>query len=212
MTEEEIKALQEKNSEYEKKVSDLMASVESIRNESLKAKEDLNKVVEELKEERRKKNEALEKQKNINENPADVESLVSAALSKKEEERRKAELDQAIEEFKASKTEFQADPSGLVYAKFQKVLSQFNFSDVESKEQAKKRLEDVYKFSKFKGEADPAPAYEGTPASGGAAPAPASGDTDKELEKVFESTKITKEKFSELKTKYGEALEGLGIR
>lgn len=212
MTEEEIKALQEEKQEFENKYNELLTSVETLKGESGKAKEDLNKVVEELKEERRKKQEALDKASINNGEPVDVEQLVTEALTKKEQERRRQEVEQAMTEFKSSKPEFQSDPSGLVYSKFEQVLSRFNLSDITSKEEAKARLDEIYKFAKFKGEVpqDDVPSYEGTPSTGSSAPGSAD-PKEREIEELIKGTKVSKERYSELKQKYGDAFESLGI-
>ena len=210
MTEEEIKALQEKNSEYEKKFGELMSSVEQLNAEREKDKENFNKVVEELKQERKKKQEALEKT-NIIDKQTDVESLVLTALEKKQEEERQRQLKEAIEEFKRSRPEFQADPSGLVYSKFEKVLADFNLSNAQTKESMKAKLEMAYKFSKYKENATQEPDYEGTPQTRDTVPGEKDKD-DVEIEKTLESSRISKESFTKLKSKYPEALEGLGIR
>lgn len=210
MTEEEIKALQEKNSEYETKLRELMASVEELSVERQKDKENLNKVVDELKTERKKKQEALDKTNIIDKQP-DVETLVLSALEKRQEEERKRQLDEALEEFKRSKPEFQADPSGLVYSKFEKVLADFNLSSAQTKESMKAKLDMAYKFSKFKETSKEEPEYDGTPQTKDVLPKEKDMDNI-EIEKTLESTRVSKESFAKLKSKYPEALEGLGIR
>lgn len=209
MTEEEIKALQEAKEAAEKRAAEADAAAEAARAEADKAKQDVTKVVDELKEERQKKAEALAKA-NINNSEPDVNTLIEQALSQKETERRKAELEQAIAEFKASKPEFQNDAAGIVFGKFQENLKRFNLSDVNSKEQAKNRLEEVYKFVNFKSNDGSPSDYEGTP-SGGHVPPTNDGKTNLETEKLLETTGMGKEKFEKLKSKYPDALVGIGI-
>lgn len=214
MTEEEIQALRDAKEAAE-------AAAEAAKAEAEKAKNDLTGVVDELKEVRSKKQEAEEKLKsfnNPNPEPApqgdtgtpDVTSLVEQALAKKEQERAQREMQEAVEEFKNSKTEFQVDTSGIVFDKFKKELSRFNFSDVKSKEEAKQRLEEAYDFIRRKQQSSGEPNYEGTnnPPS---TPKSEDGSIDSNTKRVLESNKIDPERFNKLSSKYGDALAGLGF-
>lgn len=210
MTEEEIKALQDAKEAAEQKAAEATAAAEAARAEAEKAKTDVTKIVDELKEERRKKQEALDNA-NINNETPDVNSLVEQALQKKERERVERELDEAIAEFKNSKSEFQSDTAGVVFDKFKQGLNRFNFSDVTNKAQAKQRLEEAYRFLNATSANQEGSNYEGTPASGYNVP-----DRDKEIPRenktAMEMARIDEEKFSKLKGKYSEAFEGLGIK
>jgi len=210
MTEEEFKALQEAKEAAEQKLQELETSTEATRAEAEKAKQDLQKVVDELKEERRKKQEALDKA-NINNETPDVDSLVEQALQKKERERRERELEEAINEFKSSKSEFQSDTSGVVFDKFKEGLKRFNFSDVKSKDEAKKRLDEAYRFLNAGKKEEDENDYEGSPKDAHNVP-DKSGELTSDAKTVMESARINEEKYTELKNKYSDAFEGLGIR
>lgn len=211
MTEEEIKALKEEKEEAEKNLKEAKEALENMQGETEKARQDREKVVEELKSERQKKQEALEKA-GINNQTPDVDSLVEQALQKKEKERREKEMEEAVAEFKNSKTEFQSDSSGVVFDKFKEGLKRFNFSDVDSKETAKKRLEEAYEFlNKKNGEEGDGGSYEGSPQTG--PNVPETPDSISATSKqVMEGTNIDEEKFKKLQGKYGDAFEGLGIK
>jgi DNA repair exonuclease SbcCD ATPase subunit len=209
MTEEEIKALQEAKEAAEAKAQEAANALEAARVEAEKARQDVQKVVDELKEERQKKNEALSKL-NINNDEPDVTSLVEQALQKKEQERRATELEEAIAEFKSSKTEFQSDATGVVFDKFKTELGKFNFSDVTTKEQAKRRLEEAYRFVNQSGGEQSENTYEGSPRSN-STPPNRDSELNQSVKNVLDSARINEEKFTKLKGKYPEALEGLGI-
>ena len=210
MTEEEIKALQDAKEEAERRASEALAAAQAAKADADKAKQDINKIVDELKEERQKKNDALSKL-NINGETPDVSTLVEQALAKKDEERRLAEFEEAVAEFKASKTEFQNDTAGLVFDKFKNELKKFSFSDVSNKSQAKARLEEAYRFLKNTN-SNPGSAmdYDGTPAPGTNVPNGERG-IGHEMNSTLESAGISTEKFAKLKSKYGDAMSGLGI-
>lgn len=209
MTEQEIQALQEAKDTAERRAAEAEAAVQTALAEANKAKEDITKIVDELKEERQKKNEALSKA-NINSGTPDVNALIEQALAAKDGERRKAELEEAIAEFKSSKTEFQADAAGLVFDKFKTELKKFNFSDVTNKAQAKARLEEAYRFVNGNSTPSNGTDYEGTTRSSGI-PADRDGQLSKETDSALELARMNKETFTALKTKYGEAMTGLGI-
>jgi len=209
MTEEEIIALKEELEATKKRVAEAEAAAQVANSLVEKSKQDLTKVVEELKDERIKKNEALSKA-NLNNGELDVNTLIEQALSQKEAERRKQELESAIAEFKTSKPEFQADQVGLVFGKFKDNLSRFNFADVSTKEQARQRLEEAYRFLNFTPNGETGAGYDGTPRTGQTPPTN-DGKTSQETEKVLEMAKMEKEKFNKLKGKYGEAFNALGI-
>jgi len=209
MTEEEIKALKEAKEAAERRVADAEAAALLAKQEADKAKLDVTKVVDELTEERRKKNEALSKL-NINNNDTDVNSLIEQALQGKEQERRKQEFEAAIAEFKSSKSEFQTDAAGLVFGKFQEELKKYNFNEVSSKEQAKKRLEEIYKFVNFKASNSEPLDYDGTPTGINTIPVSEAAITQMN-EAALKTAGMTPEKFTQLKSKYPEALNGLGI-
>lgn len=209
MTEEEINALQAELEEAKQRASDAELAAQTASELAEKSKGDLDSVVGELTEERRKKNEALAKA-NINNGEPDVNTLIEQALTQKEQERRKADLESAIAEFKSSKPEFQSDTAGLVFGKFKESLSRFNFTDVATKEQAKQRLEEAYRFVNFKPEVQNETGYDGTPRTTYAPPSN-DGKTTQETERMLEMAKMDKEKFDKLKGKYGDAMGALGI-
>ena len=202
MTEEEITALKVAKETAEKSAADAKALAD-------KAEADKLGLVEELKTERQKKQEAIDKLNINNGGQPDVNTLVEQALGKQNEERRKAELEQAISEFKASKPEFQADAAGLVYSEFAKQLNKFNLSDLNTKEQAKSRLEEIYRFVNFKTE-DGGSTYEGT-RQGAADVKEKEAALSAETKTAIESSGLSTEKFTALKSKYADAFNGLGI-
>lgn len=217
MTEEEIQALQEAKEAAETRAAEAAAAAEAARAEADKAKSDLSGVVEELTEERKKKNEALEKLKVNNPNPTplgdtgNLSEVIQREFEKRDQERIKSELESAIAEFRSSKTEFQADSAGLVFDKFKKELAKFNFSDVTSKEQAKQRLEEAYRFVKQTnpdsfGELE----HEGTPRVP-ANPKDGGDKLDLSTEKMLEQSGVSTETYRKISTKYGDALRGLGF-
>lgn len=209
MTEEEIKALQEAKEAAEKKAADAEAIALAAKAEADKAKEDITKVVDELKTERQKKNEALAKAGINNEQP-DVSTLVEQALAVKDAERTKRELEEAIAEFKSSKTEFQTDTAGLVFEKFKNELKKFNFSDVTNKAQAKARLEEAYRFVNGSKPNDNNNDYDGTTRAGQSIQ-DKNGKLPKEVDNAIEMAKMDKDKFTKLSSKWGDAMSGLGI-
>lgn len=209
MTEEEIKALQDAKAEAERKAQEAERIAAEAKAEAEKAKLDVTKVVDELKEERRKKQEALDNA-NINKETPDVNSLIEQALATKEQERRKTELEEAIAEFKGSKTEFQTDTAGLVFEKFKKELGKFNFSDVTNKAQAKARLEEVYRFVNNSKPEDEGIDYDGTTRAGHDVPKTPDVET-KEVKSALELARMDKDKYTKLKDKFGDAFESLGI-
>lgn len=210
MTDEEIKALKDAKEAADLRAAEAEALATAAKAEADKARQDLTGVVDELKIERQKKNEALTKAPITNDDKTDVSSLVEQALQKKEIERRQAEAEAAIAEFKSSKTEFQTDTAGLVFSKFQKELSKFNLNDLTSKEQVKSRLEEIYRFVNFKTDSSNDNTHDGTPQSGNAIK-----DTNEQLsqqtEAMLQSARMTKEKFTALKNKHPEAFSGLGM-
>lgn len=209
MTEEEVKALQDAKEEAERRASEALAAAQAAKADADKAKQDIAKVVDELKEERQKKNDALSKL-NINGETPDVSTMIEQALAAKEDERRKVEFEEAVAEFKSSKTEFQNDAAGLVFDKFKNELRKFNFSDVANKSQAKARLEEAYRFLSKQSQDGGGISYDGTPA-------PTNDIVTREerlsneMSSTLESARMTKDKFTKLKSKYGEAMSGLGI-
>jgi hypothetical protein len=209
MTEEEIKALQEAKEAAERRAAEAEARANAEKAKAEKYQSDVQKVVSELTEERKKKNEALNKAQFNNDEP-DVKSLIEQALREKEEARKKAEVELAIEEFKRSKPEFQADTAGLVFEKFKQTLNKFNFSDIQTREDARARLEDVYRFANGTASQTQDSAHDGTPNI----PANIGDSPDrlkKETEKALEIANMPKEKFDKLKGKYGEALASLEV-
>jgi len=216
MTEQEIQALQEAKEAAEKSAADAQAAVDAAKAEAEKVRVDLSNVVEELKDVRAKKAEAESKAQINKANPEpnqtpDVSELVRQELSKAEQERVKKEMEQAINEFRGSKTEFQNDSSGIVYEKFEKELSKFNFSDVSSKEQAKARLEEAYRFVKQTNpESLGEQRHEGTPRSP-STPKDEGGQLAQDTERTLENTGMSRETYSKLSGKYSEALNSLGF-
>ncbi len=210
MTEEEIKALQEAKDAAERRVTELEQSLAAERTEF---KTSIDKVVEELKEERRKKNEALGKtslKEGAGYGPEDIQSLVEETLRKREEEKIKSEFETALAEFKASKPEFQADSAGLVFSKFEDGLKMFNFDDIKSKEQMKGRLEEVYRYINFKPTNTENMEYEGSPSNSNPAPVKAD-EINPSVRGAIGAAGIDAARAKELQSKYPEAFESLGI-
>lgn len=210
MTEEEIKALQVAKEDAERRASEALAAVQAAKAEADKAKQDITKVVDELKEERQKKNEALAKQ-GINSETPNVSELIEQALAAKDMERRKAEFEEAVAEFKSSKPEFQNDTAGLVFDKFKSELNRFNFSDVSNKAQAKQRLEEAYRFIKGSSNETSGFEYDGTKRDGQTITEKQEGLTQ-EMNSTLTSARMDRDKFTKLKSKYGDAMAGLGIQ
>jgi hypothetical protein len=213
MTPEEIKALQDEKAEAERIAEEAKKAAEQAKLEAEKARTDLTGVVDELKEERQKKAEALAKA-NINkqDEPEDISTAIERALKEKEDARRKAELEQAINEFRSSKTEFSSDETGLVFEKFKQGLKSFNLEGISSKEEAKDILEKAYKFNKLSEESvlEGGGDYAGTPAGAPAAPA-LDNKNEERNEKLSEATKIPVDKLKQLQDKFPDAFEGLGV-
>lgn len=202
MTDEEIKALQDERD------AALAAKAASDAAE-LKAKGDLQTVVKELQDVRAAKIEA-ERKANLKEGEPDIESIIDNALKSRDQASREQSFKEALEEFKRSKPEFQADPAGLVYAKFEDGLKRFNFADIASKEQMKSRLSEVYQFLNFQPTQETTTEYDGTPS--GVQPVPgAREDQPKVVKSVLEMTGMEDAKYKELKGKYPEAFENLGM-
>lgn len=209
MTEEEINALQAAKVEAERRASEAEALAQAREAEAVKARGDVDKVVEELKELRLKKGEAAGNAQINNQEP-DVNSLVEQALAEQERKRQTKELEEAIAEFKSSKTEFQSDAAGIVFGKFQEELKKFNFSEVSNKAQARARLEEVYSFVNRAQPETTGSGYEGGPRLGGDAPVRQDGPS-KDVEAAMDMARMDKEKFTHLKSKYPEALASLGM-
>lgn len=202
MTEEEIKALQ-----------DELAATKAAKDEAIaratKAEADKAGLVEEVKTERQKKQEALDKAK-LNGGELDVNSLIEQALTEKETARRKAELESAIAEFKNSKSEFQTDAAGIVFGKFTEHLKKFNLSDLSSKDEAKARLEEIYRFVNFKENDNSNVDYEGTP-QGGSVPAVKDGQIKADVKSAMEFSGVSPERFKQLKEKYPDQFNSLEL-
>lgn len=217
MTEEEVQALQEAKEAAETRAAEADAAAKAAQEAADKASSDLQNVVSELTDERKKKAEALEKLEKFSnpdskdpEGAPDVSSLIQAELERREQERVKTDVESAIAEFKNSKTEFQSDSSGIVFEKFKKELGKFSFADVSSKEQARQRLEEAYRFVRGQQSGDEEPSYEGSNPS--PATPPAGGQQlSQEVSKVIENAGISQDKFNSLASKYGDALSGLGF-
>ena len=75
----------------------------------------------------------------------------------------------------------------------------------------KAKLDMAYKFSKFKENSKEEPEYDGTPQTKDVVPKEKDSDGI-EIEKTLESSRVSKEAYTKLKSKYPEALEGLGFR
>lgn len=209
MTEEEIQALQDAKLEAERKATEAETLAMSLKAEVEKAKGDISKVVEELTEERRKKQDALDKAK-LSNGEIDVNDIIEQAFKSREEQTRKASFEEALNEFKASKQEFQADAAGLVFSKFEEGLKRFNFSDIANKDQMKARLEDVYKFMNFRPNDEGGSEYEGNSAN----PAPVntvSAEPSGDVKKVLDATGVDVGKYKTLREKYPDAFNSLGL-
>jgi hypothetical protein len=213
MTEEEIRVLKEAKEAAERRAAEAEAEAGIAKAEADKERIAKETVVSELQDVRAKKAEAETKLKSItNTTPetTDVNVLIEQALARKEAEKQQAELTQAVEEFKVSKPEFQADSAGLVFGKFQETLKRFNLSDVRNKAEAKARLEDVYKFMNLGSQSSELQNYSGaeriTPA------APLSPDAiQRSSEELAKVSGMDTEKVKSLRSKYPDAFDGLGI-
>jgi len=209
MTEDEIKALQEAKAESDRKLEAQIEATRVAQEEAAKHKGDVDKTVAELVEERRKKQEAIDRAK-LNNGELDITEVIEQAFKAKKDEARKSDFTTALNEFKASKSEFQSDAAGLVYSKFEAGLNRFNFSDVETKEQMKARLEEAYRFLNPSKEGSEEPSYTGSPSN--ANPVTQSNYTQSADEKkVLESTRMDEAKYKALKGKYRDAFAGLGL-
>jgi DNA repair exonuclease SbcCD ATPase subunit len=117
-----------------------------------KEAEDKQKLSEEIRELRSKKNEeieALKKQLSQDgKSEVNIDEKIDEVLSKKEQEQSKKEKEEAILEFRESLSEFSSDndPGDLKFKAFQKELNKFNFADVKNKNEMNKRLKEVYEF------------------------------------------------------------------
>jgi len=209
MTEEEIIALKQELEAAKQRAADAEVAEQSAKDLAAKSQLGLNQVVEELNLVRIYKNEGISKA-NINNGELDVNTLIEQALSQKEAERRKADLESAIAEFKSSKPEFQSDQVGLVFGKFKENLSRFNFADVATKEQAKQRLEEAYRFLNSTQSEGGQSGYDGTNRTF-QTPPDNEGKLNQETEKAMDMAKMDKERFTKLKSKYGDAFGALGI-
>lgn len=206
MTEEEIKALVEAKEAAEKEAADAKLAATAAEE---KARLDAQKFVNEITDLRKKKQEA-EAKASLSNGELDVSALIEQALESKEQQSRKASFEEALAEFKAAKPEFQADAAGLVFARFESGLSRFNFSDIGTKEQMKARLEEVYRFQNFKPSQDESLDYEGSPSNA----MPVGQVTDgpsKDTKSALEFAGIDEGRYKELKSKYPDALNSLGI-
>lgn len=209
MTEEEIKALQEA-------LVAEQAARKSAEDQSLqwklaaeKNKADVDKIVLELQDERKKKQEALDKANLSNTNP-DVEQTIARLLQERDEQQKKQDFESAVAEFKSSKPEFQADAAGIVFGKFQQGLQRFNFSDVTSKDQLKQRLEEAYKFLNFTPGGEEGSSYEGSPSLPNI-PGEQRHQQSADVKTALELTGMEESRYKELKAKYGEAMENMGL-
>jgi hypothetical protein len=202
MTEEEIKALQE--ALVAEKAARKLAEDAADKN-----KTDLDKVVDELKTERQKKQEALDKANLSNDEP-DIATLIEKALQDKENERKQADFKSAVDEFRASKPEFQADAAGIVFSKFEQNLGRFNFSDVTNKEQLKLRLEEAYRFMNFTPDAGTQTNYDGTPTAP-TIPGEQRPQQQADVKAALEMSGMKEDRLKELRAKYPEAFESIGI-
>lgn len=210
MTEEEIKVLQDAKEAAETRAVEAEALAVTAKEEADKATSDVTKVVDELKEERLKKNEALEKAKLISKDGTDLNALIEDAFKNRDTKDRETSFIEALTEFKTSKTEFQSDTTGLVATKFEEDLKRFNFSDVQTKEQMKTRLEEAYAFLNHKPSEEQGQEYGGSTPTPPVTPANAD-EALKNVETVLEQTGMSDEKFKSLREKYPEALGNLGI-
>lgn len=208
MTEEEIQALREAKEAAEKAAAEANAAALAAKEEAEKAIQTRDNLVEELKTERQKKQEALSKA-NINNGELDVNAQIEAAFEQREAARRKAEFETAIAEFKSSKPEFQADAAGLVFGKFQETLKKFNFSDIATKEQARARLEEVYRFANGTSSTPTGDGHDGTPNAG--VSVPTSDKSKQEIAELAQKAGMPEDKVISLRSKYPDALSGLGM-
>tara|TARA_R100001086_G_C11848217_1_gene261041 strand:- start:26998 stop:27633 length:636 start_codon:yes stop_codon:yes gene_type:complete len=211
MTEEEIQALQTERDEA------IARAKEAEENDAKKVEEikGLRTRAQEAEAERDEVKQKLTITKDPNEDGKDEPSLADAIqqeLNRRDAESRKKNFEQAVEEFRKSKPEFQADDAGLVFDKFKKNMDNFNLSGVSTKEEAKAKLEEIYRFTNFKegkvGD-DQSPEYDGTPSGGGNPPA----DTERISQSdaaVIKETGMDPEKFKKLSEKYPDALSSLG--
>jgi len=209
MTDEQIKTLQEAVANSEAKLLEQTEATRVALEESLKHKTSLDRNVEELIEERKKKQEAIEKLK-LSNGETDINDVIEQAFKTRKEETRTADFKSALDEFKVSKPEFQSDAAGLVFGRFETGLKRFNFSDVETKEQMKTRLEEAYRFLSPKGDDKEEDSYTGSPSGGNPVPQYNAQQTLDE-KTVLENTGMDAERYKALRGKYGDAFSGLGL-
>ena len=209
MTEEDIKTLQDAKTASDAKLVEQIEATRLAQEEATKHKTSLDNNVEELIEERKKKQEALDKVK-LSNGETDINEVIEQAFKARKEESRTADFKSALDEFKASKPEFQSDAAGLVFGKFETGLTRFNFSDVETKEQMKTRLEEAYRFLSPKGDEQEEQSYSG--GSSEATPVPQyNAEPTLAEKKVLENTGMDEAKYKALRGKYGDAFVGLGL-
>lgn len=201
MSEEDIQKAKDEAAERERQLVETIANLE----------QDKANVVSELvakRESERLAREELERIKGTqdpNNKSTDPEEIVTRVLQRKEQEEAKIAFDEAKAELKRTYNEFapETDTAGIVFGKFEKELSKFNFSGLKTKEEYRTRLKDVYDFmnrEKKQEEARP-DLYKGTPQFGSDANV-RGGDTlsDGEM-KLIKDMGWDKERFLKVKEK-----------
>lgn len=123
-------------------------------------KQTINNLVEELKGERTKKQEAEEAAKKLLEdNPTEKKDNnidISAALQVELDRRAQIETGNAKvtaeQEFRNSISEFSTDndPGDIKYNQFKKEMAKFNFDGLKTKEEIQSRMQEVYDFANRK--------------------------------------------------------------
>lgn len=198
----------------------LVAQLEAAKAALLKEQTEKSGLVEEIKTERQKKQEAEKLFKEAQEKGSqmgDPKEIFKGLIEEQTKEQVKKNLTESKENFKKEFKEFAPDndPTGLKYQKFESELRKFNFDGLESREQFTARLKEVYEFmnrKEHKGD-DSINYYGGTPGGGGTEPIinDGAGLHPKEVALIKEMG-ITREKFIEIRSKrpgYVRSLLGL---
>lgn len=196
---------------------------QAVYDAALKAKEEVDaklaeaetaksNLVVELKEERRKKQEALEAVSQTQDKPeenqsstGDTRSEVERVLAEREAAEAKNNREKAIEEFRNSSQFSEAsDPGGLKFQAFERELRKFNLDSLKTVDDFKGRFKEVHQFmDRAKGpDNETVNIHRGTPRNSGGD----SGNNDTYVldsteKKLLEQTGWTQDRYLKLKEK-----------
>lgn len=190
LTERE-KELVEQIANLEQDKANLVDEVKNTRT----AKQEREKELDDLKK-------ALEKEGK----ESDPEEMVERVLTKKAEAEAKKNLDKAKQSFRDSIKEFseEVDTAGIVFSKFEKEMSKFNFSGLQTQEEFEQRLKEVYEFVN-RGKRQPNDSvqfYKGTPPNLGTDPKTNDGVNLSSVEnRLLDDMKWTKDQYLKVKAK-----------